>query len=225
MTRAFNGSTDQIVTALGACGFAFGPGTCAVVCRHLASNSGVYSGLVGAGAGLNWEFGILPTDATAPDELTFWNGSVSSDSPLKLSAADGWAILACSKATGTVAPRMHRYLFSTNTWTHDATGIAVANPTAPATSMFIGSGGSFGDNMKGDISLAAVWNVVLTDAQIESLAGAVNAWFAVQPKALWIVDQAATAQKVVDLTGGGANQSALSGTAIGTVSVPGPAYA
>ena len=60
--------------------------------------------------------------------------------------------------------------------------------------------------------------------QVEALAGSLQAWYQVQPKGLWVLDQAATTQKVPDWTGGGANESALVGTTVGTSSVPGFSY-
>lgn len=72
-----------------------------------------------------------------------------------------------------------------------------------------------------DLYASAVWSaVVLTDAQCEQLAFSLSDWWQIQPSGFWLFDQDAVAQKVVDHTGGGANESARTGTTVGTGSPP-----
>ena len=46
------------------------------------------------------------------------------------------------------------------------------------------------------------------------------AWWQIQPSAMWILDQDPVTMNVIDLTGGGANQNARTGTIVGSVSCP-----
>jgi hypothetical protein len=76
------------------------------------------------------------------------------------------------------------------------------------------------DFFGGDIAAAGMWGRVLSDAEVELLTFTLIGWHAAVPTALWHLDQSATTQGVSDLTGGGANQSALTGTTVSTNSVP-----
>src|SRR3990172_427971 len=148
-------------------------------------------------------------------------GTTQITAPTIAITGGAWQVLAVSKATGTVAARFHKYLYSTDAHSHENDDATVANSSAPTTNVYLGTDGTVTvDGLDGDLLIAAVWDVVLSDAQFEALPFSLAAWFAVQPKGLWLLDQDTTAQKVLDLTGGGANETALAGTTIGTASVP-----
>src|SRR3990172_1760690 len=148
-------------------------------------------------------------------------GTTQITAPTIAITGGAWQVLAVSKATGTVAARFHKYLYSTDAHSHENDDATVANSSAPTTNVYLGTDGTVTvDGLDGDLLIAAVWDVVLTDAQSEPLPFSLAAWFAIQPKGLWLLDQDTTAQKVLDLTGGGANETALAGTTIGTASVP-----
>ena len=137
---------------------------------------------------------------------------------LTLTASDGWALIAFTKAAGTTTPRFHKYVFSTNAWTHEAAATTIADPTTPGTNVRLGGG-------SGPLGTAtsrsrAAGTPPLTDAQIESLPFSLASWFQVSPKGLWLLDQQATSQLVLDLSGGGANESSRTGTSVATASVP-----
>ena len=137
---------------------------------------------------------------------------------------DGWAFLACTKATGTTTPRFHKYLYSSNVWSHENAGSTIAD-AANATGYFLGANdlnGTKNSWWEGDIAwLGFIGGTALSDALIESyfpfsLAGIAAA----NPAVFWILDQQATAQTVLDLTGHGANETAQVATTVSTFSEP-----
>ena len=141
-----------------------------------------------------------------------------SSSAFTVVAADGWVLLAAKKATGTVAPRVSKFVYSTQTWTHE-------NLTARADNTLPGAGGEVrfargneasNQPWRGDMLLQGFWNVVLSDSEVESLPYSLAHWFKPSAVGLWLLDQASTGQTVIDLTGGGANQSAIIGTTVAT---------
>ncbi len=146
------------------------------------------------------------------------NGLVTAPT-ITAAIADDWILVAFTKPTGTSAVRFHKYVFATNTWTHE-TGGTNANPTAPSTGPFLGSIGAT-NQLDGDIAAAAIWSQIqLTDAQVESLVASVMAWWEIAPTGMWILDQATVAQPVRDLTGNGASQNAITGTIVAASSCP-----
>jgi hypothetical protein len=215
MARTFNGTSDKIDLALGAVP-ALATTTIAAICRRTtaAVDAAIFSNNVAAG----WTLYVINSGAGAnANKLAIHNGTTDVQGPT-LVTADDWCLIAVTKATGTTTPRFHKYVYSTDTWTHvDASG-TLANSGAASTSNRIGDDG--GDFFKGDIASVGIWDAQLVDAQVESLASSLPAWFQAQPKALWLLDQSATTQKVVDIAGGGANESALTGTTVATGSVP-----
>jgi hypothetical protein len=209
-------SVESISLSLGAMAYAFGPASAACIFLNPASLAAAT--LIGAGSNtsIGWRFNL--TGATGALRI-FSNGSA-------IGAATGtsvskWYFGGVSKATGTVAPRFHLYDYVTNTWVHENGG-TVANSSSPGTRVCLGSAGDTTTTpFNGDIAAAGAWNVVLSDAQFESLAYDLNAWWApAQPKGLWLLDQDAVAQKVIDQSGNGSNQSGITGTSLGTSSVP-----
>lgn len=138
-------------------------------------------------------------------------------------AADGpWVLQAVQKATGSNHPRFHKYVYSTDIWTHQNTATNLANGSTPTGSAYLlnRATASTAAACSGDHAISAVYNAVLTDYQIEAMAYALPAWFAVQPKGLWLFDQAAVTQQVFDLSGNGANETARTGTTVSTLNVP-----
>lgn len=221
MARAFNGTTDSITTTVGALA-GFASGTFAALARR--TNESGWHGIVATrqSDGTTWEayLDIAPSaHATASAIWTSWNGTDHANT-LKFTQADGWCIIAATKATGSATPRYHKYVLSTQTWTHDNGVGAVANATSISGGNII-LGNVAGDQLAGDIAAVAMYGRTFTDQEIESLAGSWEVWLSYGPMGAWLLDQAATAQTVLDWSGGGANQSAISGTTIQTGSVPG----
>jgi hypothetical protein len=219
MARTFTlASSEKITLSLGALGFAFGPGTIALIIRSPATFT---NGAVMFSAGSSTTVGYrLSNSGTAGKVQLVCNSSAAANPTTNL-AASGWNLVAVTKATGTAAPRFHFYTYSTNVFVHENSATSIANASAPTTSAaFAATQGGAASFWSGDIAVAGVWNVVLADQDIESLAFSLPPWLANNPKGLWVLDQAAVAQLVPDLSGGGANQSAITGTAVSANSVP-----
>jgi hypothetical protein len=55
------------------------------------------------------------------------------DHALTCPTSDGWVLIAATKAAGTSTPRMHKYVYSTDTWSHvNAWPISPAWRAAPS---------------------------------------------------------------------------------------------
>ena len=216
MARSFvRTSSHEITLGLGALGFA-GPFTCATIIKR--AEDGIAMGWYRAGTGAAASIGCWVKETS--NKLLYWNQSAELlATSLTFTVADGWCLIACSKASGTTTPRFHKYVYSSNAWTHENGTGNIADPSTPGSNAYLG--GIHGSNYwNGDIELVGTWNVALTDAQIESLPFSLTAWYQEAPKGLWPLYQQATGQPVLDVSGGGANQSSIVGTTVSTSSVP-----
>jgi hypothetical protein len=140
--------------------------------------------------------------------------------------ADGWVLAVVTKASGTVAPRFHRYRLTAADIVRANGGTAVANGTTPTSSFRfeVGKDDIFNDAQL-HLAVAACWDVALTDGQVDELYAnlATADWYnnsGGTPVALWEFNQASTATAVTDLTGGGADQTAIAGTTVNTTNDP-----
>ena len=212
MPRTFDGTDDKVTCSLGNAGLA----TSVTLALIVKVSDDSTAGKDFAGNGTN---GYSFRRRSGTIRLVGSGGAFAQATSLNIVIANGWCLVAAGKTGGTNTPRFHKYVYSTNTWTHEnATGTLV-DPTTGSGSFLIGSG-VLGDFVAADIAVVGAWNTNLSDAQVEALAYSLPAWFAVQPKGLWLLDQSAVAQTVIDLTGCGANESSITGTAVGTSSVP-----
>ena len=217
MPRTIDATDDKITLALGACGFVFGPGSMAFIGFLGAATPVQQFGGVGDASGSNY-YGL---SASGADVFRAKIGTTTATAPTIVTTGGQWQMLGASKASGSTAVRFHKYLYSTDTPSHEDDNVSISDSGTPATSVFLGSDGvTTTDAMDGDLAIFAVWNVVLSDAQFEALPFSLAAWFAVQPKGIWLLDQDSTSQKVLDLSGGGANETGLTGTTVGTRSMP-----
>lgn len=217
MPRTFTAaSSHKIILGLGQLGFAFGPGTIALIARATTdANMCLFSAGPTSGSANRYQLQRVVTSGV----IRLVCDVPTSDGATAMTAG-AWYLIAASKASGTAAARIHLYAYATNTWTHENGGTAIANSGVANTQANIGCSNAAANFANADIAAVGVWNVALTDSQVEALAYTLPAWFAVQPKGLWILDQAATAMGVPDLSGGGANQTAITGTAVSTLSLP-----
>lgn len=135
--------------------------------------------------------------------------------------ASAWYLLAWSKQPGTTVMRYHAYDMAAGTWTRSDSA-TFASPTATAGMVRLGngSGASPSTGWNGAVAACALWNRGLSDAELDRLPYSLAAWLAAGPSAMWVLDQHSTATPVLDLTGGGGNQTAISGTSVSTLSVP-----
>lgn len=216
MARTFDGSDDVIHCSLGALTGQTAAGTFVVVARRGANST--FHTLVGLhnSGGSN----TLYVQLNPSNNLIIGSGGGEESSMFTTTTSDGWCLLAVTKASGSATPRFHRYVYSTNTWTHQDGGSSIDNGSSP------GSGGTYrtawqtGDLFNGDLAAVGIWDTPLSDAQIECLAHSLMQWYGMSPKAFWLFDQSSTTQPVMDLTGGGANQSSLTGTTVATLGAP-----
>jgi hypothetical protein len=218
MSRKFTAaSSEKITTSIGGCAV-LPPATVAALVRIPDANAATQCAWC-AGTGSPNRVGIQIVSSTG-QKIRMVVGGGSSTSITSLTLGE-WYLIGCSKAAGTVAPRHHIYRYSDGTFVHENNAATVADWSLPATSTFLGAlaGGTL-NFWDGDIETVGFWNRVLTDAEFENLPFTLAAWYASAPVGLWALDQSATAQKTVDLSGGGANESAITGTSVSTLSVP-----
>jgi hypothetical protein len=212
--RTFDGTNDEIRCSIGACTITTAI-TLAIVARRTSTG---YSALLALHTSGGTATFALEVEDNAGGNSVDFTGKV--DHALTCPTTDGWVLLAGGKAAGTSTPRLHKYVYSTNAWSHVNAGSTLADQSSV-------SGGTvrFGewqdtDDFAGDLAVAAVWNRLLTDAELELLPFTLQAWYASAPSGLWLFDQSAVTQPIADLTGGGANESARTQTTVSTTSVP-----
>lgn len=215
--RTFDGVDDQITTALGSLGFAFGPGTIAAVVRRTA-DSGVFEVIIKAGT--STVTGAYRLQIETSHRLALVCGTTVASSPSVLvNAADGWCLVAASKATGSVLARLHKCVLSTGVWTHANASANVGNSGTPSTSARIGATQAASGFFAGDIGILAVSNVVLNDAAIEALASGEAAWSSAGFVALWPPSEFGDMSTLQDVVGG-ADETSITGTSVTAVTIP-----
>lgn len=227
MSRTFDGVNDEFICSTGALsGMTYG--TIAVIFR--CDDFGLASGLFNPHNSGGTFLGAL--DVTASTGNVKWFSNDGAQGPTI--SANIWYCLVARKATGTATARFSIFNYTTSAWAHqnaDRTSINWASPGASGTIRH--SFQSSDDFIDGDIAVRAAWanslpwsadstgdaNIVATGLNF-SLMGWINA----APSALWVLDQSDTTQKIVDLTGGGANQTSLTGTTVSADAVPSFGY-
>ena len=215
MPRSFASATpDRITFSLGAGASVNGAITLAGIARK-ATDTGAAATILTVGNAAASRRTLLLSNAN----VIQLRSNNATDGATTFTAAEGWALICVTKAAGTATARTHKYVYSTNTWTHANTPGTLGDST-PTSNSLIGTGGGTAAPWNGDIAVASAWAAAFTDAQVESLPFSLPAWFQVSPNGLWVLDQSATGMLVNDLTGNGANQSAITGTTVGTSNVP-----
>jgi len=213
MAHTFNGTSDHISLSLGRLNFVFGPGTLAAVIQ-VGSNA-TDNDFFCIGSGVDIAF-FIPSANTF---LSVFLGTGGTDAAIPVTPADGWVLVAVTKATGTVAPRFYKYRYDTGAWTI-ANGGTLANSPTPDVSAEFGQDVGGGSNFNGQLEIVGAWDSVLSDTQIQALPYRIKPWLTqVNPRGLWTFEEA-VAVPVIDWTAGGANQSAISGTSLYTGAVP-----
>lgn len=214
--RTFDGVDDRISFALGSTNFAFGPGTVAVILKRGRDTNTEVVVRVGASGTSSARYGL--EIITTALQVRAGNTGISAPT-ITATVANGWVLLAVTKATGTVAPRFHKYVFSTDTWTHENGASTMGNSTAPASGPVVGANPNGSSPFMGNIGIAGVWDVVLSDAEVEALVQSEASWLLVLGEATWTFDQASTATAVED-DAGTSDQSAITGTSVTADDVP-----
>lgn len=210
MARAWSLSSHRIDVATGGIDLAGGLTFLAVAYRTggtgLLAVSGSSDATMNAGSG----------------NLACYIGGTRSPSPAITLTSGQWYLVAVTKTAGTSAVRFHAFDMAAGTWTRADASSTSVTPTWTPTSARIGNGtgASPTQGWNGSIAAAAAWNRALSDAELDRLPYSLAAWLAAGPSAMWVLDQHSTATPVLDLTGGGADQTSISGTSVSTLSVP-----
>jgi hypothetical protein len=121
-----------------------------------------------------------------------------------------WYVIGATKTSGNTA---YSYTMSPvgGSWTQATSGSSADG--SGINSIVFGKGVIGGAKM--DIAAAAQWATPKTIAQLQALGNtSMDAWLAGSPSAAWQFNQASIATALTDLTGGGANQTAISGTTV-----------
>jgi hypothetical protein len=148
-------------------------------------------------------------------------GTSNKDTTVGITSSDGWVLAGVSRASGSSVPRGHKYVYSSNVWTHTDAGAATGGDSTDLTGGRVQIGEwQNTDRFNGEILEVGAVKRALTDAEWEQLPFTLLAAVGMVPDGLWLLDQHATSQAIGDLTGNGANQTALTSTSIGTTSVP-----
>jgi len=162
-------------------------------------------------------FDVAASSAADPNALTAHETVYRSAGPsFTNTSSDGWVIIGFTKPTGNSTVRFHKYVFSTNTWTHtnDSTDFDAGLGTGTQTAV-LNIGRADGVNYwAGDIDVVAVYPADKNDTQVETLSTTLTAWLTLSPSGMWVLNQPTTATSVTDVTGNGSNQTALAGTTV-----------
>lgn len=123
-----------------------------------------------------------------------------------------WYVVAVTKAGGSNVYRYHSAPLSTGIWTHVSSSFSVADGGGGTDAIRLGTAENNGNV---DIAALAEYAGALSDGAIEALGiTAMADWLAASPRMAVQLNQASTADPVTDLTGGGADQTAISGTSV-----------
>jgi hypothetical protein len=217
VARNFDGTDDVLVVSAG--GMSAIDGGAATLAFILKLNDTTNGSVIN----LRTSAGALVVQINADSGEWFFETTDSFRSLGTASTADNWHLFGATKANGNSTPRWHKYVYDTNTFSHGNASSAFNDSSAA-----VGASGtcqfgryqSISEYRAMELAIAGVWDRVLTDAEFENLAFSLQAWYASAPAAAWLFDQSATGQTVMDFTGGGANQTSVTGTAVSTVSVP-----
>jgi hypothetical protein len=175
----FDGTDDRIVLTIGNVSSS-GSYTVAVAAK-LVANEAAFKDL------LAWEFpgnASIGFDNASPHHLNVYGGSGpnSATSTFTCPASDGWCIYAYNRTAGSTG-RLHKYVFGTDTWTHEANANTIASDAAGA--IHVGANDGPAQFFDGNILIAGWWNSSLADGTIENLDGGYAAWVNAAPAELW----------------------------------------
>ena len=153
---------------------------------------------------------------------TIWNTIGGTfHSTMGYTAGDDWRLDIWTKATGTTQLRGHRMLLSAGTWAHADYGTSANTTNIPSTRCRVGKHFSTSGALDGDVAAMAIVQAEWSDATIAagSLETGLAQWMTiigVDPAVVWSFGQTSVSDPVTDVTGGGGDQTAISGTSIST---------
>lgn len=132
-----------------------------------------------------------------------------------VTTADGWVLVAFTKASGSDAGDFHIYYWDTTTWIHDPGGTAIASPASAQASRFGGASGP-ANSFNGSLLIGGVWDSELSQATVETLINGQSAWVTADPAEAWRFD---TLSSISSFTGT-STETARTGTTLDTGDAP-----
>lgn len=205
--RRFNGAGDFLTFAVGnLVGINAGAFTIAALVKKEAD--GGFFPMVSAEATTSSRRSLWTTSG---DVLMSNTGGFNIVTPVSFAQADGWAVVVVGKAVGEVLTRGHKGVIG-GAWTHVA-GDAGFDDGAIVDNAKIGTWQD-GAHWPGLIGAVAMWKRQLSDVEIEMLSTGATAWVATAPDGMWLLNQTSTDTAVLDVTGNGADQTAIDGTTV-----------
>jgi hypothetical protein len=225
VSRLFNGGTslDMLTFAVGNAPPDQGPITMAVLAKA-------------TGVSTNTSYMLQGVATTTPVYSLFFSNNAGGKLFVEGDFGAGgaglttdWAWYVATKPPSSALPRFHvKDLVTNSAFTHANGTFAVGDGSGPITSLLIGSNNNLGTTFRGSIAAVVLIAAELTDSGVETTftyayadalsAAAGNGW-AIR------LNQASTATTVIDDTGGGGNQTAISNTSIDVDDPPGFNYA
>jgi hypothetical protein len=223
MPRAFDGTSDKVTLGIGNIRTAWTNNDSLTLASivNLTLGDGDWHNIFGllTSGDVNVIDLTIDADVDLRCEGTFGSGVGFTD------MASGWQFLAVAiPGVGVLQrdPTFYRYTYATDTWstpiTDSATMMEVTGQTAAKVEF--GAYQSASDWYQGDQHVNGFWNRALSEAELRLLPFNLMAWYATNPAALWLLNQPVTTIPIRDLTGGGADETALTNTAVATTSVP-----
>lgn len=191
-----------------------GPSTIAVLWRPTTVHSGWLFHVANAG-----DATLLSLNPYSDGRLWHTVGGTF-HSTMAYTAGDGWRLDIWTKPNGTGQVRGHSALMSGGGWSHADYGDSGDAPAvAPATKVLVGRHFTDSAALNADIAAIAIVQSNWSDAAIEAgnLTTGLSAWetlIGADPAVMWAFNQADVADPVLDLTGGGADQTWRWGTTV-----------
>src|SRR4029079_10361608 len=213
MSRAFNGGTsaDCITFAPGGAPSDQGNAGTGITIGVLAKASSLagFTGWLATGREGGGRVWSMLTSNNAGPKLFMENDFSNGVSGLSTS----WRWYVVTKASGTAIPRWHIWDLA-GAWSHTNTDNSVGNGTGPIDEILLGLD-SAGTTWRGSIAVAATFNSALSDVSVEAaFTNAAADLLDATPGWMVRLNQASTGTSVTDDTGGGGDQTALSGTTV-----------
>jgi hypothetical protein len=224
--RNFDGVADAVTFLPGALvGTDLGPGTVALLCKRMSDAE--YTSL------LTMRDGATPTSANFFEDVKIGvtetanllnvkqPSGLDRNSTLTLAAADGWAIVVFTKPDGMALGTVHRYLFSTATWTSAVLAENSGDAGVLSTTRIAVGKDEFFNFGAMRLAVDARWTAEMSTAQVQELTANLRTsdWQSNSVGSLALLhqwNQGSVSEPVQDLTGGGANQDAIAGTSVVT---------
>lgn len=224
MARTFASTGTPIDTSIGGCNIDGNDMSMFAIARRTDSGryQAVVTTLTSGAAAISSSLGFTSNN-TISNQLSTTTGQDATNIAANVAAVNTWCIMGWTHGAASSPVRFHLYSLGdmTNTWNRENSGNDTGTST-PGSSGIVRFGQKITtEKFAGDIECVAVWDRALTDAQVDTLPLSLQAWFAQAPVGLWLFDQGSTSDNVVDWTGNGANQTAITGTSVATTGVTG----